>query len=693
MKKTSACAEGAVTECRMDSSLAGFKGVGPARRAALAKLGLRTVFDLLYFFPRRYEDRRNVKKISALVPGEAAVVDARVITIETKIISRARRLTTCTLTDGTQELCAVWFYARGVERALTRGTRVLLYGVPEHASGVLRMTQPEYKKFEQGEPLASSGFTGIVPIYPSTAGMPQKWFRALAREVVEDYAPYAPEPIPRKVIDEFSLMPISCALHEMHMPHSLDGLRRARRRVAFEELFTLRMALAVQRRRRAGRHAVVLSREPYAGRLISSLPFVLTPSQSEVIDELFAQGATGHPISCLLQGDVGSGKTLVSLIFASGVCGSGAQCAVMAPTEILAEQLYGQACKYLSPLGIKCALLTSGVTGVTRRKVLADAASGDAAVIVGTQSILSGDVKFRTLGALIIDEQQRFGVRQRMSLLEGTSAHLVMMSATPIPRTMALVLYGDLDILIIKEKPAGRTKAATRIIESTKENITALLHFLAREVKSGGRVYWICPRVTPNEKSALPSAVARYEWLSKKFSLTDIKISLIHGRMGPRDKEAALDAFRNGSAQILVGTTVLEVGVDVPEACVIVIESPERYGLAQLHQLAGRVGRGARAGLCVLITRCRGAQARLGAFAAAHDGFEIAREDLKLRGTGEFTGTLQHGRTELCVADLRRDAQIAEQAAHAVQKYMASAQREDMPAELMRRVGALLSRK
>lgn len=656
--------------------------MGPVRTALLEKLGLRTAQDMLYFFPRKYEDRRNIKKISEFVPGAPVVAAACVASVETKIISRARRLSSCVLTDGSGTVVAVWFNRRGLERALPPGTRLAICGVPEITPRGFRMTEPEYEKLSEGADPASSGFAGIIPVYASTEGLPRKWFRALARTIAQDYAPLVPEILPQDIVRANSLIAPSDALREMHIPESPEKWKEARRRIAYEELFVLHLALALKREKRERGRGVVLSRSPYADALVASLPFGLTASQRDVIDEIFAEGAEGRPIARLLQGDVGSGKTLVSLMFAAGVCGGGAQCAMLAPTEILAEQLYTQAQRYLAPLGLKCVLLTSCVPGAERRAVLEALADGTAQVAAGTQSLLSREVKFRGLGAVVIDEQQRFGVRQRMRLLEGNSAHLLMMSATPIPRTMALTLYGDLDISIIKEKPACRTPVQTRVIESTKEKINELLLFIVREIRAGGRVYWICPRVEDDEGSALPAAQVRYAWLSKK--LPPIKIALIHGKMQSSEKDDALEAFRTGRVQMLVGTTVLEVGIDVPEASVIVIESPERYGLAQLHQLRGRVGRGARRGVCVLISSIDADSPRLAAFAATDDGFAIAEEDLKLRGTGEFTGTLQHGEAELRVADLHKDALLAEHAARDVREYLKHTTYEEIPAALRR---------
>ncbi len=670
---------------KLSLPLSALKGVGPRRSALLEKLGLRSVEDLLFFFPRRYEDRRNIKKIAELVPGAPAVVRAAVCGVDVRPLpGRGRRLITCRLSDGSGYLDAVWFNRKGLERTLAEGARVALYGAPSLRTSVFEMTEPEFELIKE-EANAVVPFTGIVPLYPSTEGLPQKWFRAFACAAVEKYRRLAEEELPPAIIKQNGLMPISRAIYEMHMPETPESWKEARRRFAYAELFTLQLILAASRKERAESAAVPLKKGPLLAALIAALPFALTAPQRRVVDEIFADGASGRPISRLLQGDVGSGKTLVAIAFAAGVCDSGAQCAMLAPTEVLAEQLHAQAEKYLTPLGLGCALIKSQMPAQARRAALAGTADGSAAVVTGTQALLSDEVKFKNLGAVIIDEQQRFGVRQRARLLKnGVRPHLLMMSATPIPRTTALTLYGDLDLSVIEGRPAGRAPVETRIIG--KDQLAKLLRFIAAEILSGGRVYWICPRVEEEGASELPAAVKRFEWLTKK--LPPVKIALIHGQMESREKEAALSGFRGGQSQLLVGTTVLEVGVDVPEATVIVIESPERYGLSQLHQLRGRVGRGARRGLCVLLSLHPEDAARLHVFASTNDGFEIAKADLEQRGAGEIAGTAQHGLARFQVADLRRDCLLAETAREDAREFLEKEGTDALPPALRAKISA-----
>lgn len=639
-------------------------GIGPKRAALMEKLGVHTVRDLLFLLPRRYEDRRARKNISDLVPGSPAVVCASVQQTETKNISGGRRITLCVLSDGTCMLKAAWFNRRGLEKTLAPGVKLMLYGTPFLRTDMFEMTEPEFEVCKSPD---ASSFCGIIPIYPSVGGLTQKTLRAAIKTALAEYLRLLPEELPSEAAKKNDLLSGADALREMHAPSSPELWKEARRRLAYEELFKMQLLLEERRLERKSCSSVPLVRGACFDAFINSLPFSMTGAQRRALDEIITDGASGSPVSRLLQGDVGSGKTLVALAFAACVCDSGAQCAVMAPTETLADQLHEQALRYLSPAGVKCALLKAGMPALARRRTISEAREGTAGVVTGTQALLSDMLSFKKLGAVIIDEQQRFGVRQRARLLQnGSRPHLLMMSATPIPRTMAQTICGDLDISVIDEKPAGRVPPETRIIDA--KSVPELLRFIAREIISGGRVYWICPRVEDGENSRLPAAEQRFEWLRKK--LPPIKISLIHGRMEAEEKDAAIASFRDGKAEMLVGTTVLEVGVDVPEASVIVIEAPERYGLSQLHQLRGRVGRGKRRGVCVLISGSGNDMERLRVFAATNDGFEIAQADLKQRGEGELAGLAQHGLANFRVADLRKDLPLAMAARNDAAEYL-----------------------
>ena len=622
----------------------------------LEKLGLRTICDLLWFFPRKYEDRRNVRKISELVPGAAVVVIAEPQKCEARALAAGRRIIKCRFSDGSGFLDAVWFNVRGLENSLKEGARVALFGVPALRAGVFEMTAPEFEILKDGAD--AQKFARIIPIYPATAGLPKNWLRRTAASAVETYAQLLDDPLPPEIIKKRTLLLLSEAVRQMHAPDSPQIWKEARRRIAYGELLSLRLEIEAARAKRTKCGAAKAVRGELFRAMMENLPFELTDSQQKAIDEIIDGASTGAQSARLLHGDVGCGKTAVAAAFAASVCDGGAQCAVLAPTEVLAEQLWSQMKKYIPLAEGECVFVKSSLSSSERKKAETAIAEGRAKIAAGTQALLSEKIKFHNLGAVIIDEQQRFGVRQRRKLLETSSrAHLLMMSATPIPRTTALALYGDLDLTVVDSVPSGRAPIETRLLGYSK--LTELLRFIAREIIAGGRVYWICPRVEESESSAV-SAVKRSEWLAKK--LPPVKISLVHGRMESAEKEQALSAFRSGASQLLVGTTVLEVGVDVPEATVIVIESPEMYGLSQLHQLRGRVGRGTRRGLCVLLSDAAEDNERLKKFAATRDGFAIARADLEFRGAGELAGIAQHGASGLKVADLARDAELASQA-------------------------------
>lgn len=639
---------------RLSAPLSVIKGAGPRRAALLEKLGLRTIYDLLFFFPRKYEDRRNVRKISALVPGAPSVVIAQSRGCEARALpGRGRRLIKCRFSDGSGLLDAVWFNIKGLENSLGEGTRAALYGVPSLRGGVFEMLSPEFEILKEGA--GPESFAGIVPVYPLTAGLPKNWLCRTIAAAVKTYAPLLEDPIPQEITEKNKLMPLAEAVAQMHAPDSPQSWKEARRRIAYGELFALQLAMAASRAKNAKSGAARAKRGPLFRAMMENLPFKLTDSQQKVIDEIIDGASAGAQSARLLQGDVGSGKTAVAAAFAAAICDGGAQCAVLVPTEALAGQLCAQMKKYIPLADGECLLIKGSMPAAARRKAEASAADGSARIIAGTQALLSEKLKFHRLGAVVIDEQQRFGVRQRGRLLaDAAHPHLLMMSATPIPRTTALTLYGDLDLSVIDSVPAGRAPIETRLADYAK--LPELLRFAAREILAGGRVYWICPRVEEGDGAAV-SAVKRYEWLVKK--LPPVKISLVHGQLESADKERALADFRSGASQLLVGTTVLEVGIDVPEASVIVIESPERYGLSQLHQLRGRVGRGARRGVCILLSSAAEDAPRLRKFAATNDGFEIARIDLETRGAGELAGIAQHGDAGLKSADLARDAELA----------------------------------
>lgn len=645
----------------LSAPLSSLSGVGPKRALLLANLGVSVVGDLLWVFPRRYEDRRVLTKIKDLVPGRPAVIIATVEDISRKRLRSGLDLVTAEMTDETGSVSITWFNRKGMEYVLKPGTRAALYGEPSIRVRVLEMSNPDFAVVKEGE--EPEKFAVILPIYPSTAGLPARWFRSLMEDVVAELIPLLQETLPEWVMTKRGLPPLSDALRAMHAPKDGEEWKRARRRLAYEELFLLQVGLAYKRRQFKSKTTKlkITGKGKIFKKFLENLPFSLTQAQQKAIDEILADLSGGGPMSRLLQGDVGSGKTVVALALAAAAADSGVQAALMAPTEVLAGQLYAQSVKYMAPMGVETVLVKGGQTAAERRAALSLIADGTASIIIGTQALLEEKIQWKKLGVVIIDEQHRFGVMQRAAIMDRKPVpHLLMMSATPIPRTLAICLFGDLDISLLREKPEGRRGTETRVIDGSKMKI--LLQFLADEAKQGARAYWICPRVEDDEESETASVEKRFEFVSRH--LGRLGVGLLHGRMNGAEKEEVLALFHSGEIKILVSTTVVEVGVDVPEASVVVIESPERFGLSQLHQLRGRVGRGSRRGVCVLLTRDSDGEtpARLEAMLKTNDGFAIAEADLQLRGAGEVSGKAQHGVTEFKIADIAKDIALLAEA-------------------------------
>ena len=652
MKKTETAekkSDGGFLAARLDT----LSGVGEKRSLLLEKLGLRTVSDLIEFFPRKYEDRRSFTAVSALQEGTKAVIFAYVSSIERhRIPGKKLDMVTAVLQDSSAEIRAFWFNRKGLEYLLREGDTAVFCGEIVSYGSRLQLSNPE---FEVTKNPKKSVLTGIIPIYPSTEGLKAHWFKKLMSEVLEKALPLTEEIIPEKFAKKRSLMPRANAVMQLHRPLDEAGWREARRRFAYEELFIVQAGLALRRHAlKSCRPAAKIIPGKIYEAFSASLPFSLTGSQQQALKEIFADTSSEEPMSRLLQGDVGSGKTLVAVGLAAACCDSGVQCAVMAPTEILAAQLYAEMEKRLSPLGVKTAFVKGGQRLSERNAIIKGAENGGINVIVGTQALLFDRVKFKNLGVVVIDEQQRFGVEQRKALVrQGKAPHLLMMSATPIPRSLTMTLFADLDISLLTDRPEGRKKIETRVTDL--KQMAVLLQFLIDEAAKGGRVYWVCPRVEESEASAAASAKKRFAFLKKH--LGRLGVGLVYGGMSGDEKEEELKKFRGGETKILAGTTVVEVGIDVPEASVMVVEGAERFGLSQLHQLRGRTGRGGRRGVCILLVENleNGIPDRLQTMLDTDDGFKIAEADLELRGSGEISGFAQHGLTEFKFADLKKD--------------------------------------
>ncbi|MEG1641763.1 MAG: ATP-dependent DNA helicase RecG [Synergistaceae bacterium] len=634
-------------------------GIGKRKTEYLQKLGLNTVFDVLQYFPRKYIDRRKISTISEAILGQPTVIMGKIESPERKRTYKSNiSLFTATINDGNNTATLTWFNKKGIEYILKEGTPIAIHGVPKIRNTQIEITNPDFQIIQTETD--KKNYCGIIPLYPLTNGITEKWYRKLATEILQEYLPQIEETLPYHIIKKRNLMSLKEAIQTMHTPQTPERWKEARKRLAYEELLTLQSAVQIRKNEiQKNKNIYKIKPGEKYKQVKQSIPFTLTNDQEKVILEIQNDIAKEIPMARLIQGDVGSGKTLIAILTAAATADCEIQTAILAPTEVLAEQLYKQAQKWLHPHGIESVLIKSSLKTKERNEVLEKTATGQAKIIVGTQALLENRVKYKKLGMVIIDEQQRFGVEQRAKLINRENPpHMLLMSATPIPRTLSMTLFADLEISTLKDKPKNQKKRETRIINEGK--MPTLLQFILNEIKTGGQIYWICPRVEENEEEEIASVEKRYKFLQKHLGITGV--GLIHGKIPSEKKENELTKFIEGKNKILVGTTVLEVGVDVPQASVIVIENPEMYGLSQLHQLRGRIGRGEKRGVCILLTpNNETTNERLKIIEKTEDGFEIAEEDMKNRGFGKIGGTEQHGETGLKIADLRKDLKLLEQ--------------------------------
>lgn len=643
------------------------KGVGEQKAKALEKLGIRTLQDLISYFPRAYDDRRGIVKIKDLQDGESACVEAMVAATPT--LSRIRKgleLVKLRAVDESGTLDITFFNQAYRKTSLIPGETYTFYGKAE--GNLLRktMTNPVVEKEGRRE------LTGrIVPIYPLTAGISQLTLIRAMEQGLAACRNLLADPLPDEVRQEHGLCHTGYAYEKIHFPGDEKELADARRRLVFEELFLLAIGLKKLRRRRDGLRCCPFEDTDLSA-FYAALPFSLTGAQQRAIGEILADFASGRPMNRLVQGDVGSGKTMVAAAAMACAVRNGCQAALMAPTEILAEQHYQGLGPLMEKLGISCVLLTGSLTAKQRREALGRLERGEAQVAIGTHALISADVAYQHLGLVVTDEQHRFGVDQRAALsAKGENPHLLVMSATPIPRTLALIIYGDLDVSVIDELPPGRQKIDTFAVTSAYHQ--RVWEFIRRQVAEGRQAYMICSMVEEND--AIPDerkAVTEYAKMLQTQVFPELKVGYVHGRMKAKEKETVMAAFAAGEVHILVSTTVVEVGVDVPNATVMVVEDADRFGLSQLHQLRGRVGRGQHKSYCILISDNRNEETRqrLQVMTKTTDGFKIAEEDLRLRGPGDFFGQRQHGLPALKVADLSCDMALLQEARAAAETLM-----------------------
>lgn len=653
------------------------KGVGPKRADLLRKLGIATVEDALFSLPWRYEDRGNLKKIARLSYGSFETVAGEVISAE--VVQTRRKwvkVFELAIKDGTGILVGSWYNQAFMQKAFKTGQRVILSGIVKsnpYKGGRPQIDNPDYEVLDDDDGSSALIHTGrTVPIYRTTAGLSARMIRSIMKTIVDAAAGSLAEAVPPDVAKAHQLIPLTDAVREAHFPEQEKdlevlnrGMSAAHRRLSFEELFILELGLALRKRGVTFEKKGISFRpsQTLDARLRKGLPFSLTRAQERVIAEIKKDMASEHPMNRLVQGDVGCGKTVVALMASLLAVENGYQACLMAPTEILAEQHYRNIASLAGPLGVSAVLLTGSLKKKAKEAVLAGIAAGTAEIIIGTHALIEQDVRFHKLGLAIIDEQHRFGVMQRSTLKsKGYEPDVLVMTATPIPRTLAMTVYGDLDVSVIDEMPPGRSPIITRLyFESKRADAYRLLE---GELAKGRQVYIVYPLVEETEKSDLKAATEMAAHLQKDV-FTRWKVGLLHGRMKGDEKEAVMTAFKNGQVHVLVSTTVIEVGVDVPNASVMVIEHPERFGLAQLHQLRGRVGRGSHQSYCILMGPrmfVEETRSRLNAFVRTNDGFMIAEEDLRIRGPGEFFGTRQSGLPDLRAANILRDADLLEKA-------------------------------
>ncbi|AHF07624.1 ATP-dependent DNA helicase RecG [Desulfitobacterium metallireducens] len=642
-----------------EHSLQYLKGVGPERAKQLEHLGVQTDKDLLLYFPRRYENRRLLR-IEELKDGELATVSGKVVSGQ---ITKARmKIVKLSIEQDGHLFTAVWFNQTFILKQFPVGTLVTVTGKVRWQKRVPELQATDIIKTGTGTP------PEIIPIYSETARLSSKVIRNLVRGVISQVPTYFPEVFPQ----EFQIgLDRPQAYREIHFPSSFQRLGQARERIVFEEVLFLQLAVARLRQGVEREESPILTGgQTLVEDFVKGLPFELTTAQKRVIHEIFRDMESSKGMTRLVQGDVGSGKTAVAMAALLKAVGSGYQGAMMAPTEILALQHVQSLREAFRPLGIRVVCLLGGQTRSEREKVLEEIAEGTAQIVVGTHAIIQETVVFKALGLAVTDEQHRFGVKQRTMLQsKGQNPHVLVMTATPIPRTLALTLYGDLQLSALDEMPKGRKPIITRkLSERGRSNLEK---FLEEEMEKGHQIYVVCPLVDESEHMDFISATERYESLCQRFPHRNV--ALLHGRMKGPEKEAVMQNFQAGETDILVSTTVVEVGVNVPNASVMVIENAERFGLAQLHQLRGRVGRGSEQSFCILMSSVKDSR-RLEVLCETQDGFKIAEEDLKLRGAGEILGTRQHGVMELRLANLSQDARIVEQAYQVAQKILAHPQ-------------------
>ncbi|PLY04559.1 MAG: DNA helicase RecG [Desulfuromonas sp.] len=667
-------------DSQLDTPLTSIKGVGPRVADKLIRMGLRTVEDALYCLPLRYEDRREIRRIAQLRTDRREVFCGEILAAGQSNTRRTRRkLYEVIISDGSGQVVLKWFHFKPgwMNSRFKPGRRLVVIGEIKRFGSLREVHHPDVEFLKEGqsaEQALSSDpleFGRLLPVYPLTEGLHQKTARKIFMQVATQYADYAHSSIPEDIIARNGLLPLAEALRQIHLPNNdwqLETLESphnpARQTLVFDEFFYLELGMALRKKGWEGESGITFKLEHiYTKPLSGLLPYRLTSAQRRVLGEIKQDMLSDSPMNRLIQGDVGSGKTIVALMAALIAIENDYQVAVVAPTEILAEQHYRNFSTWLDELGLKTVQLTGTMSAADKKRAYQQIQHGEIDLVVGTHAVLQAGVEFARLGLGIIDEQHRFGVRQRAVLKEkGTTPDMLVMTATPIPRTLAMTVYGDLALSVIDELPPGRTPVKTDII--TEHARARAYSYIRNQIEEGRQAYIVYPLVEESEKSDLLAASEAYTQFNEEI-FPDLRLGLLHGRMKSEEKDSTMRAFASGKLQILVATTVIEVGIDVPNATVMMIEHAERFGLSQLHQLRGRVGRGSNESRCILVRdfRCsEDGQKRLEVMAETNDGFRIAEADLEIRGPGEFLGTRQSGLPDFRVANLMRDGRVLEMA-------------------------------
>ena len=676
LKNTTEASQKAVSEnktyvrAELRQSVQYLKGVGPKKAALLRNLDIYTVNDLLYHFPRLYEDRGNVIPISQTEIGVHAVVCGRILNSSLRQVNARLHILNVLVGDDTDNITAVWFNQKHLAPKMEYGKTIMLYGKIERKYGTKEIMVLDYLFVQDQE--EAKAVERLIPVYPSTGNFSQKSFRSLLKELWLKYQIYLTEDLPEELLVKHKLMGLKDAMAAMHFPKTMLEQEEARRRLAYEELLVLQMAVLANRIP----ESVIGIKRPVTPSLLAEfgkfLAFELTAAQKRVIEEIFVDMESVKPMARLVQGDVGSGKTMVAAAALYKNALSGYQGALMAPTEILARQHYENLLPLFKKSKLETALFTGDLSGKAREALLEKLKNGEIGIIIGTHTLIQKQVHFAKLGLAVTDEQHRFGVMQRQAISQkGNYPDILVMTATPIPRTLALTVYGDLNLSVIDEMPPNRKQIETYAVAYDKEK--RVFDFIKKALLRGEQAYIVCPLVEESAKLSLEAAVSLAKRLAQG-EFKGFKVALLHGKLKAAEKEALMNDFAAGKVQVLVSTTVIEVGIDVPNATIMLVRDAERFGLAQLHQLRGRVGRGELKSYCILMHNSLNhiAYKRLQTMCKTNDGFEIAEMDLELRGPGEIFGTRQHGLPEMRVANLAKDGRLMELARADAMRFLQS---------------------